>query len=361
MRIAKPTLLINEETARRNIRKMAAKAASSGVTLRPHFKTHQSADIGKIFQNEGIEKVTVSSVDMAVYFSRAGWKDITIAFPYNPLEAAEMEGLAHQIQLNVLITSKAALDHLNRNVNAPLGYYIKVDVGTHRTGVDPNDRKALQEVSASGNEHHRLKGLLAHAGHAYKALNQEEALRIFHHSTDLMEKVKKSLERENLLISYGDTPTCTLVETFTGIDEVRPGNFVFYDTMQHSFGVCALEDIAVCLACPVVSVHPDRNEAVVYGGAVHLSKEYILENENKSFGTVVNLRESSWEATSVARVDRLSQEHGIIKGSNHYINSLRPGDLVGILPVHSCLTADLQGYYVSLTGKRFEKLNKVSV
>ena len=66
----------------------------------------------------------------------------------------------------------------------------------------------------------------------------------------------------------GDTPAATLCTNFNGVDEIRPGNFVFYDLMQHSLGVCAIEDIAVKMVCPVIAKHVSRNEIVIFGGAV---------------------------------------------------------------------------------------------
>jgi len=33
----------------------------------------------------------------------------------------------------------------------------------------------------------------------------------------------------SLKISYGDTPTCCVSENFPGVDELRPGNFIFFD------------------------------------------------------------------------------------------------------------------------------------
>jgi len=38
-------------------------------------------------------------------------------------------------------------------------------------------------------------------------------------------------EYPHLLISYGDTPSCSIAENFDEVDEIRPGNFVFYDVM----------------------------------------------------------------------------------------------------------------------------------
>jgi D-serine deaminase-like pyridoxal phosphate-dependent protein len=37
----------------------------------------------------------------------------------------------------------------------------------------------------------------------------------------------------------------------------------------------------------------------------------------------------------------LSQEHGLMRTVSGWAASLRPGDLVAVIPVHSCLAADL--------------------
>ena len=39
--------------------------------------------------------------------------------------------------------------------------------------------------------------------------------------------------------SVGSTPTASVVERFAGCDEVRPGNYVFYDAFQATIGSCA--------------------------------------------------------------------------------------------------------------------------
>ena len=361
MKITKPTLLVDEQKVRKNVRMMLAKAKSNGAELRPHFKTHHSADIAVWLREEGVTKATVSSIDMAKYFAKAGWDDITIAFPYNPLEVEEVAQLARQITLNVTIVSKEALAHLNHHVKAPINYFIKVDVGTHRTGVLPELADEIGHMAQSLNSEHTLVGLLAHAGHTYQPMTKEKAEKVFSESMKAFDEVKSIVGKEDLIISYGDTPSCSLLDDFPGVNELRPGNFVFYDIMQQYFNSCSLEEIAVCMACPVVAIHTDRNEVVVFGGAVHFSKDFIAPDGNRSFGTVVKLFETGWESEPIAHVDRLSQEHGIIKASDELIKSLKIGDLVGILPVHSCLTADLQGYYVSLAGQRLNKFNKADV
>jgi len=91
-----------------------------------------------------------------------------------------------------------------------------------------------------------------------------------------------------IINSYGDTPSCSLADELNDFDEIRPGNFVYYDLMQYQLGACTFDDIAVVVACPVVSVYPQRNELILYGGAVHLSNEHLADNNGrKIYGYVV--------------------------------------------------------------------------
>ena len=141
----------------------------------------------------------------------------------------------------------------------------------------------------------------------------------------------------------------SIVDDYTDIDEIRPGNFVYYDLMQYSIGSCAIKDIAVCVACPVVGKEKSRNEVFIYGGAVHLSKENIRYKDGRDyFGLIVRFDDKSWsEPLKSTFLDRISQEHGIIKTDDDSFDSFNIGDLIGILPVHSCLTANLlKGEYL---------------
>ncbi|MEQ8239210.1 MAG: alanine racemase [Cyclobacteriaceae bacterium] len=357
MKIKQPTLFVNETIVRQNIRAMKAKADHSNALFRPHFKTHHSADIGEWFRQEGVNQITCSSVSMAAYFADCGWENITIAFPYNPLEFEEINRLASEIVLNIIVESTASLEHAVQNIPSALNIFIKIDLGTHRTGVEASQVEVLAELFNFNYRQHQLIGLLGHAGHSYTSIDKESAQVIFENSRQVLCDIRKMSKRD-LIISYGDTPTCSLLDQFSDIDELRPGNLAFYDMMQHSFGVCRLSDVAVCMVCPVVAIHPTRNEAVIYGGAVHFSKDHIIIDQEKYFGAVVPLHEDGWAPNPIAKVVRLSQEHGIISGSNAYISSLKVGNLVVILPIHSCLTADLQGYYLTLDGKLLRKQNR---
>ena len=87
--------------------------------------------------------ITVSSPEMAAVFAAAGWRDITIAIPLNPNCASIYERLASKCRLNLLTDSAEAVEALATRMHAPVGVWIEIDSGDHRTGLDPEDQNAV--------------------------------------------------------------------------------------------------------------------------------------------------------------------------------------------------------------------------
>lgn len=348
--ITKPTLLVDEKKCRENIQKMVEKAKRNNVTLRAHVKTHQSLSVGKWLKEAGIEKITVSSLEMAKYFSKE-WNDITVAFPVNILEINTINLLASCIQLNLLVENLETIDFLNKQVEHPLGFFIKMDIGYHRTGISPNNFQLIDQIlhESSSNDKLNFLGFIGHAGHSYKSRSIAEIERIHHESIAhiLPLKEKYHVEYPELIISVGDTPTCSVVEDFSMVDEIRPGNFVFYDLTQAQIGSNQINQIAVVMACPIVAIHPEKNEIIMYGGGVHFAKDtYQDPILGTIYGKVVEKTPSGWgNIIEGIYVKSLSQEHGIISVTSELISNYKIGDILYILPVHACLTADCHQTY----------------
>lgn len=355
--IRKPTLLLNTQRAINNINTMAERAKVSGVRFRPHFKTHQSAQIGEWFRAVGVEAITVSSVDMGRYFAQQGWQDITIAFPVNILEIEQINQLAAQVKLGLLIESEETIQFLAKHLTAPAEAWIKVDVGYGRTGVPWSEFDRLSALAGQivATEQLSLRGVLTHAGHTYQASSRPEIGAIYKNVVSKLKVIQEkclTVGLGRIEISIGDTPSCSVVDYLGDVDEIRPGNFIFYDVTQLRIGSCRETDLAVAVACPVVAKHPKEDKLVVYGGAVHLSKESIVvEGGRPIFGYVALPDEQGWgPRLAQTYVTSLSQEHGLIKTNPAVINQVNIGDIVIILPVHSCLTVNLMKKYRPLEG-----------
>jgi len=336
----KPELILDEAKCRNNIRLMKQRADDAGVIFRPHFKTHQSAVVGQWFRQAGVHAITVSSVTMAEYFASHGWDDITIAFPVNLLEMNAITKLASRINLNLLVESAEVTAQLGE-AGLKAGVFIKIDVGAHRTGIPVHETEKILNLINTIRQipSLTLKGFLAHAGHTYKAKGYHEINQIAMDAANALKAIRLSAAIPDLLISWGDTPSCSLMTENPGFDEWRPGNFVFYDVMQYHIGSCSLDQIAVAMACPVVATHSSRNQVVIYGGAIHFSKERIMADDNfELFGYVVEMGENGWgQPIPGAWLSSLSQEHGIVTLPETVAGRIKPGMILGILPIHSCL------------------------
>ena len=362
--IEQPTLLLDEAVAKRNIQSMTDKVTKTGVRFRPHFKTHQSAVIGEWFRERGVEKITVSSVEMAEYFADHEWKDILIAISANVRQIKRIAALSKRIHLEVLVENLEAVDTLGQMEDTSVDVWVKVDTGAHRTGVDWQDveqvARLIEQIRSQGNL--SFRGLLTHSGNTYHCHSTQEIILAFRAGVEHLNQLREGVQRkgiEGIEISVGDTPGCSLCNDFSGIDELRPGNFVFYDSQQFAAGVCRAEQIAVAVACPVIATHPERNEVVVYGGAVHLSKDLVETGGENCYGLVALPEAEGWsKPIKGAVVKSLTQEHGVLRFPDDLIEKIKAGGLVFILPAHSCLTVYQLKEYLTKSGEVIPTMHK---
>jgi len=348
-----PTLILNEKICRRNLQRMSDKAKRLGLKLIPHFKTHQSLQVAEWCKDYGVKEITVSSFRMARYFLDSGFDNIHIAFPFNPLLTTDLNQIRDRsisIQLVNEEVTKKVVNELTREI----GFFIEIDAGYGRAGVPIGKLEDIDAILREASFSDKLKflGFYIHAGHTYYAdrpgiekiqKETQEAFRIL--------KAKYQSQFPDLVCRSGDTPTCSILEDFEYIDEIGPGNYVFYDITQAEIGSCSREDIAVALAVPIVDIKTDRNEILVHGGGVHLSKDVLMKDGQKNYGEVVYFSEGGWIIPSdTSYLKSISQEHGLIQASDELMSKVKTGDVLGILPIHSCMTADCMRVYRTMTG-----------
>jgi len=362
--ITRPEVVADLDICTANIRRMAARARNAGLIFRPHFKTHQSRAIGRIFRDMGVQAITVSSVSMARYFAADGWNDILIAFPLNLREWDVLPQPGENKALGLLISDTAVIGQLPSVLPKGLYFLLELDTGQGRSGLLADDFGAIREaVSLCDEKSLPLRGFLFHDGHSYLARSQADIAEVRTRTLGLISRLRGNLceafPGREFLFSGGDTPTCSLDERYDGIDEIRPGNFVFYDLMQLQLGSCGLADIAARLICPVVAVYPAKNRLVVYGGAIHLGKDYLAGPDGRKFygqACFHTHRVGCREELPDARLVSVSQEHGVVEAPASVISRFRAGDLIDILPVHSCLMISMALHILDTRGKKLDTL-----
>ena len=367
--IEKPRLMINKEIVLRNSSRIFNKAQKYSIQFQPHFKTHQSIEVGRWLRDLGISDITVSSMDMLTYFFKDNWESFLLALPLHPGLFKSINQVNNECHLKVLSSSVEHLKKLNSILDKPLQILLDIDPNYGRTGIPidkiPSITKFNKDISALSKI--KLTGFYIHAGNSYQESNTESILAFSENITQSIIALKNTLD---LPIYYGDTPTCSLMDNFKGIDVLTPGNLFFYDLTQEHIGSCKLEDIAVWVDCPIIDIK-DRKiqdvpmnmrqtnnkefaQIVIHGGAIHFSKDFLSINGRIVYGRLKD------EASLY--LDKISQEHGLIIGPKDLIREFAEQSYLSIYPVHSCLTAESMASYTdSVTLRCYDHMKGSSI
>ena len=347
--IPTPALILDLDRLERNLRRMGDRAKSLGVGLRPHIKTHKCLEIARMQRDLGCSGLTVSTLYEARVFAEHGFDDLTWAFPVVLSRLEEAMHIARRVDLGLVLDSMEALTALEASGH-PFRVWMKVDCGYHRAGVDP-DGPLARELAHRLDDSSTLYfgGLLTHAGHAYKTDSITLLDRNVWTANSSLVRLAEALRDSGIevpAVSVGSTPTMSVVEDLAGVDEMRPGNYVFYDQMQAKLGSCSIDDCAVTVLASVVSSQPGAGHCVIDAGALALSKDALPDRTGSgAFGEMLETLPPN-QATRTARVRSLSQEHGILD------IALSVGTRVRVLPVHSCLTVACFDEYLVVRGDR---------
>lgn len=352
--IPTPALILDVERVRRNAARIGRRVTDMGARLRPHVKTHKCIEVARIQTNGHSGALTVSTLAEARSFAAAGFSNITYAVPIEPgkFEAAiELAKICNPLSL---LTDDpqipVPLNEAARKAGVTLDVFLKVDSGYHRVGVDPESEEALsipEQISRSSNL--RFAGLLTHAGHSYDYRDPQERLAVARHERDVMVQLAERLRSAGVevpTVSIGSTPSITIVDHLNGVDEARPGNYIFFDAFQAAIGSCSLEDCALTVLAAVVHRDTKRKKLVVDAGAIALSKDRgaVDFDSGCGYGRVLDLEGRDLGLTITA----VSQEHGQILSQNCEISRFHVGERLRVLANHSCLSAAQHSQYYVL-------------
>lgn len=351
-----PSLLLDRRRAEHNAARIGERVRTLGARLRPHVKTHKCIEVARLQTAGHGGGITVSTLAEARAFAAHGFRDITYAVPIEPGKfPAVLELVASGVRL-ALITDDAdvpgPLAEAARRAGVTLELFIKVDCGYHRCGVDPKGN-ALVELAQRIGERSSLRfaGILTHAGHSYHARGAEAISAVARAERDVMCAAAARLRTAGIevpTVSVGSTPTAVHVDHLRGVDEVRAGNYVFFDLTQAALGNCTPEDTVLSVLASVVHRDFARRQVVLDAGAIAMSKDRgpVEFVSDAGYGRLVDLDGTDLGLTLTG----LSQEHGVVRAADGAqlaaLDRLPVGARVRVLVNHSCLTAAQHGEYV---------------
>jgi D-serine deaminase-like pyridoxal phosphate-dependent protein len=350
-----PAVIVDLDVMERNLSRIANYCREHQLRLRPHTKTHKIPELAKRQIASGATGITVAKISEAEVMFDAGITDILIAYPIvGPAKTARLARLAEQAIITVSLDSEEVARGLSvaaARSGTKIRVLIEMDVGFERCGFsDEADLLALGKKIAElpGLE---FRGLMFFPGQFGVAPDERAAMRI--QVNDFLRRTLEAFSDAGLpvaIVSGGSTPTAYEGGFFHGVNEVRPGTYIFNDRNTVAVSACKLEDCALSVIVTVVSTAV-TGHAVVDGGSKTFSYDRFQGGDGSGFGIV--------KEDPAAQVERFSEEHGHMNIQNSE-RRYRIGDRLSIIPNHVCTTVNMHDEIYGVRGERVEETWRVA-
>jgi D-serine deaminase-like pyridoxal phosphate-dependent protein len=324
-----PALLLDLPIVRRNIAGMAARTRGS-TRLRPHFKSHKSAELARLQIEAGAIGLTAATVWEAAAITAAGMDDLLIANEVVGEEKlCKLAEIARTKRVMVAVDNVRNAEDLSAAAGAvgtKIGVVIDVDVGLGRCGVraEQEARELSERISQLPGLH--LRGVMGYEGHCAlepdrgkRATNARTAMERLLAVADVLRSVGFPVE----VVSAGGTGTFDLTGCYPGVTELQAGSYVFMDSSRAAF----VPDFEVGLA--VLATVVSRHQATV-----------VLDCGKKTVGVDFTPPRIAGEA---AKVRYVSEEHTVFDVDSDC--RLEVGQRVELIPSYCPTTINLHDFY----------------
>ena len=351
-----PQVLVDQLILEWNIKHLQEIADQNQVKLRPHIKTHKSVEIFQMQAAAGAVGITASKPAEALPFLEAGVKSITLAYPV--IDERKLTPFLKRAQelnaeINLCIDNAEGLAiayKVATRVRFQVGLYIIINIGYNRCGLEPNDERILELAQQIGRyKYLGFKGLLTHNGLTYDVASWKKLTKVNRKEVNQLLKLKHRLEAAGIAvdeISVGSTPGTLMGEGLEGVTEIRLGNYVFVDRTPVAMKLIKKRAVAQTILASVIS--ENEHYYIIDAGKKVLSSD--KRGDQDDYGLAYPLDHYPKKAFEF-KVVKLSEEHGFI-GKRKGLE-LKVGDLVRILPNHSCVVSNLTRYFCLVDGDQY--------
>jgi D-serine deaminase-like pyridoxal phosphate-dependent protein len=334
-RLPTPALLIDLPLLEFNLSLMSNYFLNKSVKLRPHFKTHKCPIIARKQMERGAIGITCAKLSEAEVLVNAGISNVLIANQVvSPAKIARLATLAGLCQIIVAVDDLNNLIKIGEAANQAgntIQVVIEVDVGLHRSGVQPGMPALSLAKEATKLKGIHFSGLLGYEGFTVFEVDREKRHHNVQNAMNALVDTGELIRKEGIpveIVSAGGTGTYDMTGEISGITELEAGSYVFMDTRYNQLGLDFKQSLS--LLAMVVSVQSSER-CIIDAGMKVLTTDNGMPDLIKPDGL---------------KLVRLNEEHGIV-GVN--IEKAHPevGMCVEIIPSHACTTVNLHDrYYV---------------
>jgi D-serine deaminase-like pyridoxal phosphate-dependent protein len=322
-----PALVVFPERVKHNIQ-LAIEMVGDVSRLRPHIKTHKSADVTKLMLQAGITKFKCATIAEAEMLAQCNAPDVLLA--YQPLGPKLNRFISlikkySATKFSCLTDNKAAASEQStafteNNLTVPV--FIDLNVGMNRTGIAPDEKAVELFQQCSSLKGITVVGLHAYDGHLRDSdfeLRKQRCDEAFNTVLALNEKLKLPT------IIAGGSPAFSIHCNRKNM-ECSPGTFIYWD--KGYTDLCPEQKFlpAVVLVTRVISL-PSPNRICLDLG----HKSVSAENE-------ISRRVFFLNAEGLKPVGQ-SEEHLVLETTEGH--RYKTGDVLYGLPFHVCPTVAL--------------------
>lgn len=350
-----PAVVVDLDVMERNLSHVADYCRAHKLLLRPHTKTHKIPELAKRQIASGATGITVAKLGEAEVMIEAGIDDILIAYPIvGPQKTAHLARIAERAKVRVSLDSIDAAREISAAAvrqGTKIGILIEMDVGFGRCGLGKERDLVIlarQITSLPGLE---FKGLMFFPGHF--GVEPEERARLREHVNEFLERTIAAFEHGAVplaIVSGGSTPTAYEGGYFYGVNEVRPGTYIFNDRNTVAVSAASLSDCALSVVVTVVSTAVPGH-AIIDGGSKTFSYDRFQGGDGVGYGIV--------KEDPGAVVERFSEEHGHLNIESSE-RSYRVGDRLSVIPNHVCTTVNMHDEIYGVRGEQVEEIWRVA-
>ena len=339
-----PRLLVFVDRVKRNIDRMKnylhEAAPESGFRhLMPHVKTHKSSFILKMMMEEGVASFK-TSMNEAELAAQCGAKEVFVAYPLLYHDAHHIADLMSRYPSTQFFVQMGSESHaaILKQVAGDRGirwqYLIDLDVGMHRTGIDPARAFELYSKVSDWPEF-KFAGLHGYDGHIHhpdakdRERETQKSMAILSDVFDAFMKNGVGIPRIITSGSISFQLDLKILNDRFGTDtlvQVSPGNWVYWDTGYDKIIPGEFEIAAVVLA-QVIEVKQGNRITLNLG-----HKRYGVDRGPVEVFSPPDLKFVMYK-----------EEHTVLEFGNDM--SFQTGDYVLIVPNHACSTVNVYEHF----------------
>jgi D-serine deaminase-like pyridoxal phosphate-dependent protein len=181
----------------------------------------------------------------------------------------------------------------------------------------------------------------------------EERALLRNQVNELLDRCVVAFDRADLpikVMSGGSTPTRYESDRFHGVNEVRPGTYIFNDRNTVGVAAASLDDCALSVLVTVVSTSV-TGRAVIDGGSKTFSSDRYQAEDGRGFGLI--------KEDPAAEIERFSEEHGhlnLAQSDRKYT----VGERLMVIPNHVCSTVNMHDEVYGVRGDQVETVWRVA-